>query len=321
MRLSLDFRTELSGVSTWIVEQFDRLIAQIKGSWNVEHNEDGHHTDITATTVTTTGAVTIGGALTGSSSAKFTGDVVALQATGRECGLGILAVVNGTTFLAAEATRWGALIAGIAAGHFIEHRSAQSPFLGGNELAFWNLANSTSKPAFRVGVLAGVPTLLDGGTGVSLAIGDSTDPIAAIHATQFLSQGRLTADGEWTSVAFNAANFTAAVGAWTVIAGNQIDFRYSFNGKTMTVTFQFDATTTTGVTQNLRIAIPNGMLATVSNWSTTVLCNSGGPWAHGNIFTQAGAGFIFIQPDALGAGTFPVSAGGVYVRGTISFEV
>lgn len=61
MNLTVDFRDQLDGVSTWITQQFDRTIAQIKGIWNKEHNPDGTHSTITATSVTVAGPVVISG--------------------------------------------------------------------------------------------------------------------------------------------------------------------------------------------------------------------------------------------------------------------
>lgn len=77
MRLSLDFRTELGGVSTWITEELDHLIAKITGWWGVEHADDGSHKDIHATSVTSTGAISgTTGTFTGAGT--FGGNVTAL---------------------------------------------------------------------------------------------------------------------------------------------------------------------------------------------------------------------------------------------------
>jgi len=90
MNLTIDFKDELDGISTWIAAQFERTIGQIKGIWNREHNPDGSHTAITATSVTVAGPVSITGTtgtLTVSKGGTFGGPI---QTTDVSAG------VNGT---------------------------------------------------------------------------------------------------------------------------------------------------------------------------------------------------------------------------------
>lgn len=49
VKLALSFREMLTGVSPWVVEELDRLIAQVNASWAIEHTDGGGHKAITAT--------------------------------------------------------------------------------------------------------------------------------------------------------------------------------------------------------------------------------------------------------------------------------
>lgn len=59
MKIGLAFRNEIMGLrgGSWIVEQFDSLVARISGVWQVEHNDDGTHADVTASSVDVSGNV------------------------------------------------------------------------------------------------------------------------------------------------------------------------------------------------------------------------------------------------------------------------
>lgn len=54
MNLTQPFRAEVERVSTAISDTFDFLMAKVNGMWNVQHKDDGSHSDITADTITVT---------------------------------------------------------------------------------------------------------------------------------------------------------------------------------------------------------------------------------------------------------------------------
>lgn len=182
MNLTNGFRAELDHIP-YLNAALDFLIARINLVFTTEHSADGAHTDVTATSVTTTEDITVGGDV------EVEGDVIALDGSGTECGLGTLSTINGTSLLPAEVSRQGLLLGGVSTGCFIEWRGATTPFVSGREVAIWNLGFSTTRPLFRVGVFGGVPTLLDGGSGVSLTLGDITDRIAAVHTSSVTNNG------------------------------------------------------------------------------------------------------------------------------------
>ena len=100
--------------------------------------------------------------------------------------------------------------------------------------------------------------------------------------------------GAWSSVAFNAANFTGNGSmTWTVASGDQSTYAYVEIGKTMIVSFDI-LTTTVGGTPNplLMIAIPNGRTA------------------QKNINTS----FHYSDNGSVGTGLASVSAGGTTIN-------
>lgn len=171
----------------------DFICARANELFGQQHNnETGVHTAITGDSLTVTKNVSTGATgvvtATGTSPHTFAGDVVALNGTGTECGIGTLASVNGVPLLTGELQREGALLGGIAAGFFLEVRTAQSPMDGSTvELCIWNLKFDTAHPIWRLGIISGLPTLIDGGTGSTpMHLGDATRPIGQV-ATNALS--------------------------------------------------------------------------------------------------------------------------------------
>jgi hypothetical protein len=112
----------------------------------------------------------------------------------------------------------GVNVGGTTSGYFIELRTAQSPYTTGNEIAIWLLGYSTTKPIVRFGSISGTLTMLDGGTGSSLSIGSSLDPIATINASVY-SGGET---GTWTPIlnfggATTGITYSAQSGTYTRI--------------------------------------------------------------------------------------------------------
>jgi hypothetical protein len=180
---SLTFAAQLSQATRAELEQF---ISLLQGYLSTQHNDDGSHAAITATSVTATGAGTFGG------------DVVAQNGTGSETGIGTLSTVNGTALLSGETVRQGLLIGGASVGVFIERRTGQSPMDGSTtEICVWNLAFSTTKPVYRLGIISGIPALIDGGTGSTpIALGDFNRPVGTLYTnTLSTPSGTMALDG------------------------------------------------------------------------------------------------------------------------------
>jgi hypothetical protein len=66
--------------------------------------------------------------------------------------------------------------------------------------------------------------------------------------------------GLWTTVAYNAGDFTASPGTWTVDPGDLVVFSYTIIGKTMITSLVISAAATTGNPSELLVKIPGGFL-------------------------------------------------------------
>jgi len=55
MRLVLINREQLQRIGSALVDELDNLVSRIRGSWRIEHTDEGGHGDITADTITLTG--------------------------------------------------------------------------------------------------------------------------------------------------------------------------------------------------------------------------------------------------------------------------
>lgn len=77
MILSLKFRERCAAVGQFLVGEFDNLVSSIRTAWDVQHNDDGTHGAVTATSVTVSGTTTLTGLLT-AIVATFSGVVTSL---------------------------------------------------------------------------------------------------------------------------------------------------------------------------------------------------------------------------------------------------
>jgi hypothetical protein len=164
--------------------ELEQLVSLFVGYLSAQHKEDGSHSDITADSVTVAGDVTATG------SGVFGDEVIAFDGdSNRESGFISSSFVGDFAYA-------GVNIGGTTSGAFIELRGGASPYTTGNELAIWLLGYSTVKPIVRFGSISGTLTMLDGGSGSSLSIGHSADPIAEINASVY-SGGET---GTWTPI-------------------------------------------------------------------------------------------------------------------------
>lgn len=136
-------------------------------------------------------------------------------------------------------------------------------------------------------------------------------------------RSRTVALGTIITPVFSAGIFSADTGAWTVIAGNVLVWSYTLIGKTMTLWFGFDSTTTTGgPTVRLIVTIPGGF---VSNMRTEAACrvfnNSNATAVPGVAQVFVGNASLFFNCQQSTGGTFANSAGLCSVFGQITFEI
>lgn len=132
-------------------------------------------------------------------------------------------------------------------------------------------------------------------------------------------RGRTVKLGEWTAVAYNAANFTASSGTWTVDSGDQVTYAYAIVGKAITVSFTIVGTDVSATPAELRIAIPGGFTAARRMDSAVWLVNAGTREVGQAIVDAAGTYIRFLRSAA---GNFSTTAADdTTVAGQITFEV
>lgn len=317
MNSSLRYRDQLMS-SPYLVDELDALIASVKAAWSAEHTDQDGHGDVTANSIAVAAGATVGADL------LVTGDVVADSGTGAEVAMGVLATVNGATFQGGEgALRRGVLIGGVTNGFWIEKRDqAFSPMdAATTELCIWNLALNQVVPSYRLGVLGGVPIIMDGGTGSGkVSLGASVRALGDVFTTAYYRTNYPgVPQGEWSSVTFAAGSFTAdAGGSWTLTSGDQTTFKYTLVGKKMTASMFFDTTTIVGAPQVLSVAIPGGYVAAAPALTACRLVDNGANTV-GMVFVNTSSTTInFFRSDLA---NFTANANGTTVRAELTFEV
>lgn len=123
----------------------------------------------------------------------------------------------------------------------------------------------------------------------------------------------------WTSVAFNAANFTGNGSmTWTVGAGDQTTFAYKKTGKVMTIMFWLDTTTVGGTPSTaLQIAIPGGVLSARASITPVLIIDNS---ARSIGYAQLSASGSVIQIVRADGTNWSASTNATYVMGTVTFE-
>ena len=130
--------------------------------------------------------------------------------------------------------------------------------------------------------------------------------------------------GIWTTVPFNAANFTAAAGAWVMAPGHQAVFQWTVvNQKTVIVVFTFQgAMQISASTVALYVALPDPIPGTAIGTISTPMSYLIAP-------STAGTGVVEVQTDRKlrllrdVAGTpFPVvTVGNSFLYGQILYNI
>ena len=98
-------------------------------------------------------------------------------------------------------------------------------------------------------------------------------------------------------VPFNASDFAATLSmTWTVGAGDVSCYRYSLNGKLLSLWVQLNTTTVGGTVAgaNLTLKMPNGLLA-AKTWAASAICAPAGAASEGCIISAvAGSNLLTI---------------------------
>lgn len=126
---------------------------------------------------------------------------------------------------------------------------------------------------------------------------------------------------QWYTPVYAAGDFTASSGSWTVDSGDVVNYRYSINGKTMTINWYIGATSTSGSPANIRIALPAGKTAN-GNFAVWHGVNQGGGWATAALTVTSGQAFLTLYPDSTQGGAAWTNVSNVlYTVGSVTLEI
>jgi hypothetical protein len=126
--------------------------------------------------------------------------------------------------------------------------------------------------------------------------------------------------GTWTTVSFNAADFTASAGTWTVDSADVTSFAWSIVNKQMTVEFAVDATDVSATPAFLQILIPGGYTSARLVYNQCYVKDAASSAVAGTVQVNAADTKIYIGLTN-GTAFSTTSSDNTRVRGQITFEV
>lgn len=153
---------------------------------------------------------------------------------------------------------------------------------------------------------------------------NSDDTHRDIHANSISERGRLTANGVWSSVPFNPANFVGS-GAMTVSVGSQVVFAYTLYGKTMLITFVLNSVTIGGTPDTyIKIRIPGGYTSGRTAVSSIIAFNNSatvGSLAYALMQAPSATTEPYVFCALAVSGSWAASAAFTSLYGQICFEI
>ena len=316
------------------VQELDGLVTKLNTFLGKQHNPQGGHGDITATSVVVDGPVTVRDEKLAPASFQRT------VAKGTQ--IAITPTPGGTTpwltiiYDKVEDVRLGQMSGGIYTGPGT--RLGPAFAAGGTSPQPWDVvATSVSVgPALLFGdpvrhdrplallfnVAGNHYEVRPNAVALDVWLGTNTGPtnqFARLYLTDGVYQrGRAAAIGDWQTVPYNAANFTADVGTWTVDAGDVVTQRFALVGQTMHYALYLAATSVSATPSELRIALPPGYLVG-SRFVSASAYNETGLNVANYVIGIAGDGFLRLQKFSGTA--WAATANATYVFLTIAFEV
>jgi hypothetical protein len=321
-----------------VVEQFDDIIAQFSGLWNVQHKDDGSHGDITADSIVVSGDLTVGGDIIGGDGTSAVLDNLQLRGQdGNNFGHVRFSVEPDDASVQLNRTEISTI--GMLESTTNLVPNASITFSLGVATRVWTAIWSL---VAKIGGVGGTATLsydiVNGGLSVDDdLLPDTTDArdlgapggAAKRWRNLYLSSAvfeaaRTVAMGYWQAVAFSAGNFVGNGSmTWTVASGDVIHNRYTLIGKTMVWSVAL-ASTTVGGTPNteLRITVPGGFTVSGSNAAVAPLAvvTDNGTQSVG--FAQAVAGQTYVKLSLnLGGTNWTASTDNTAIFFTITLEI
>lgn len=310
MNLTIPFR---EGLDAQDENNLDLITARINSTWNVQHNPDGTHQDVTARSlaITTPPATPDTG--------NVTGDLV--PAADNTYSLGKLWTTTLGTLLA-----WknlflsGTLYLG---RHLVttNYTPAWSVTSVSDDMSVTALLATTQH--FKLIDFNGNTSLEAGGdnfvtvgssisSGIKFARGTQHVVAAAFDAGLY-ERSRTTKVGDWITF---TPTLTASAGTWT--GGTVNTARYMLIGTTLFVAVNISGTSVSNAGVTLRIAIPGGFTAAFTEVNT-ITVKDNGTLVVGSMSVAATGTVMNIFTAAFG--TFAISVGATDVYGVWAFEV
>ena len=306
MNLQNPRRNELTGIP-WLNNALDFILSRINAIWLVEHDVDGRHTDLTASSLTLAS-----NAITG--------------ATGDLSTDGNLTVGEGTNTIGEFISRDGdgqaresLEIGGSTDGWRIARENVTSPFTSGYAFALHHFVNSAFD-VLQIGYNATLGYYLlepHDQKGLALGInaadgGNNADRLKYVAVTDGVYEAaRTAAAGYWTAVAFSAGNFTADVGTWTVDSGDVLQNQYTLIGKTLFWKLAVSASDVSNAGAILRATLPASLTTASADIGTHVgrASDAGGATVASAISWDASATFVRLYSTITGTVGFAITAG------------
>jgi hypothetical protein len=234
-----------------IADEFRHLYAQLVGFLSKEHKHDGKHADVNADSVT----------VTENDDTGATGEV---HADGDQHSLGAVKIEDDLEDVEGISGAVGIQLDDSTDGWAIFATPNRTPFANsGRELDVLDFTNS-SFPVLRLGFITGTSAyhvLPHAGETVHLGYngGTSIERWASATVDAIYQVGRTTANGNMTSPAFSAGDYTAEGSmTWTVASGDVSTYAYTFLGPKLMLVTAYIITSTVGGTPDdgLNVAIP-----------------------------------------------------------------
>ena len=287
-----------------------KLAAAVVGGFQVQHKEDGTHTNVTLTTLEIA-AVEDDGNVTGSLV-----PTTATQDLGAEIALssGSSVMRPWRSLLVSDSINFHPFASAVAAGMPTIVRSTRSLAVtcgedgsSGSFTATGWAGSNTCTLTVSAGVVSSA--------GVTATTGVQSGPVG------YLERSRSTALGDWDDVTYAAGNFTASSGSWTVDSGDQSLYHYTLVGTTMILAWSI-ANTDVSAGSVLRLAIPGGFTAAATMRGLHHATDAGGAEVVATCRAVSGQAYIELYPTIGTGGTWTITAGdNTTTVGSITFEV
>jgi len=161
----------------------------------------------------------------------------------------------------------------------------------------WNAAGNTNYTEATIALSSG-GTVVGGPNRI-----DFTATTSAFSGV-VMERGRATAIGEWTSVAYDAGNFSTNNGGttWTIQSGDQTTFAYTLVGKTMCVNMNLSGFSISGsAATQLRVALPASAVSAHDVTLPTKIADNGTAETGGVVIVAGGSQMLFRRQNAAAA--------------------